>query len=115
MSKQIFKTKIDATELFALLDKICSKNDNCYVINNAAFKRGMFTGDIVKFVELCKPHYHISKLYYLERKTNYKNFITILRQICNSNIIAYVSKIIYDKSTYDIVYYIPIQSSNGCA
>lgn len=111
MTKQLFKTIINPTELTQLLDKICSKSENYYVMNNAAYKRGIFTGDIVKFIEFCIPHYHVSKRHYLERKTSYKNFVTIIRQICNSNNIAYIPKIVYDKSTYEILYYIYAKSS----
>ena len=114
MTKQLFKDIVNSTELFQLLDKICSKSESYYIVNNAAYKRGIFTGDIVKFVDYCKPYYHTSKRHYLDRKTNYNGFITILRQICNSNNIAYTSKITYDKSTYDILYYISFQSQDGC-
>ena len=61
---------------------------------------------IYKFIENCKTYYHKSKLKYLERKLVYKSFITIIRQICNANNIIYTSQIKYDKSTYDIIYYI---------
>lgn len=106
MSKQIFKTNIKVADLFQMLDGVCSKNEKHYVMNNAAYKRGIFTGDIVKFVEFCKPYYHVSKRHYLERKLCYKSFTTILRQICNCNNITYTSQVAYDKSTYEIVYYI---------
>jgi len=108
MSNQIFKSNIKVTDLFQLLDNICSKNEKHYVMNNAAYKRGIFTGDIVKFIDFCKPFYHISKYHYLERKPTYKSFATILRQICNCNNITYTSRVAYDKSTYEIIYYIYI-------
>ena len=43
---------------------------------------------------------------YLDKKLTYNSFTTVLRQICNFNKVKYVSQIKYDKSTYDIVYYI---------
>ena len=52
------------------------------------------------------PYYHISKRKYLERKLTYNSFITVIRQICNFNKITYTSQLKYDKSTYDITYYI---------
>ena len=106
MSEQIFKTNINITDLFQMLDNICSKNEKHYVMNNAAYKRGIFTGDIVKFIDFCNPYYHVSKRYYLERTLTYKSFITILRQICNCNKITYTSHVTYDKSSYEIIYYI---------
>jgi hypothetical protein len=36
----------------------------------------------------------------------YKNFLTVLRQICNNLCIPYTSKILYNKSKYNIIYII---------
>lgn len=108
MSTQIFKKNIPTSALFELLEKICQKNEKCFVFNLTAFKKGTF-GDcttISDFVTFCVPFYHLSKRKYLERKLDYNCFTTILRQICNFNKITYTSQIHYDKSTYEIVYYI---------
>jgi hypothetical protein len=106
MSIQIFKNKIPNDIFFELLDKICLKNDKYYVFNIESFKKGIYTEDIQKFIEFCKPFYYLSKKKYLERKLTQKSFDTILRQICNHNNIIYTSQIKYDKNTYDIVYFI---------
>ena len=106
MSSQIFKNKIPNDEIINLLEEIATKTDKCYVINNISYKKGMFNDFIPRFLEKCKPFYHISKRIYLERKLNYNSFITIIRQICNFNKITYTSQIKYDKSQYDIIYYI---------
>jgi len=106
MSIQIFKNKIPNDIFFELLDKICLKNDKYYVFNIESFKKGIYTEDIQKFIEFCKPFYYLSKRKYLERKLTQKSFDTILRQICNHNNIIYTSQIKYDKNTYDIVYFI---------
>jgi lysyl-tRNA synthetase class I len=106
MSSQIFKNKIPSEKIFELLENISCKNEKYFIVNNDVYKRGMYNETIPVFFEECKPYYHISKRKYLERKTNYNSFITILRQICNFNKITYTSQIKYDKSNYDIVYYI---------
>lgn len=106
MSTQIFKKPIPNNELFELFDKICLKNEKHYIFNNESFKKGVYTEDIQNFIKFCVPFYHISKRKYLERKLNYNCFTTILRQICNFNNILYTSQIKYNKSTYDIIYYI---------
>jgi len=106
MSTQIFKNQIPNDTLFDLLDKICLKNEKHYTFNIYSFKKGVFSQDIQKFIEDCIPYYHISKRKYLERKLTHNSFATILRQICKFNNIKYTSEIKYDKSTYDIVYYI---------
>jgi len=106
MSTQIFKNKIPNNALFDLLDKICLKNEKHYTFNTVSFKKGMYNEEIQKFINYCIPFYHLSKRKYLERKLTFNAFTTILRQICNFNKISYTSQIKYDKSKYDIVYYI---------
>ena len=106
MSTQIFKKKVPDEILFELLDVICLKNEKHYTFNVDSFKKGIFKDDIQKFIGICTPYYHISKRKYIEKKLTYNSFTTILRQICNFNKIKYTSQIKYDKSTYDIVYYI---------
>jgi len=106
MSIQIIKTKIPNNILFELLDKICLKNDKHFIFNLESFKKGIYNGFIQEFIEICKPHYYLSKRKYLERKLTYTNFNTILRQICNFNKITYTSQIKYTYSNYTIEYYI---------
>jgi len=106
MTSQIFKNAIPNQLLITLMDNIAIKSEKCYVLNNNSYKKGVFNDYIVNFINECKPYYHLSKRKYLERKLTYNSFITIIRQICNFNKITYTSQIKYDKSTYDIVYYI---------
>jgi len=105
---QLFKTIVPIEKLETLLKDICIKHTSCFIFNNDSFKKGIFTGQIPEFIEACKPNYHISKLKYLDKKLTYKTFVTILRQICNTNMIKYTSKIVYDKSKYIINYFIYI-------
>jgi hypothetical protein len=106
MSNQIFKKNIPNELLFDLLENLCIKNDKHYIFNNNSFKKGLYNGIINKFIEDCKPFYHNSKKKYLEKKLTYNSFNTILRQICKFNKITYTSQIKYDKSKYDINYYV---------
>lgn len=106
MSSQIFKNHVPNEILIELLDNIAIKSDKCYIINNDSYKKGIFNNLINEFIIKCVPYYHISKRKYLERKLTYNSFITIIRQICNYNKITYTSQIKYDKSTYDIIYYL---------
>jgi hypothetical protein len=106
MSIQIFKKAIPNELFLNLLDHIATKNEKHYYVDLNAYKKGMFTNKIPEFLEICKPYYHISKRKYLERKMSYNNFTTVIRQICNFNKMMYTSQIKYDKSDYNIVYYI---------
>jgi hypothetical protein len=108
MASQIFKKNIPKELLFTLLDQICMKNEKHYTFNNNSFKKGMLNENIPKFIEECKEYYYNSKQKYLEKKMTYNSFTTVMRQICNFTKITYTSQIKYDKSTYDIVYYIYI-------
>jgi hypothetical protein len=106
MSNQIFKKNIPNEELFKLLETNCMKSEKYFLFNNISFKKGIFNGTIEKFLSYCNEYYHISKKKYLERKLTYNGFTTVLRQICKFNKITYTSQILYDKSSYCIVYFV---------
>jgi hypothetical protein len=106
MSTQIFKIQIPNEKIFTLLDSICVKNEKYYTLNINSYKKGIFNESIQKFFLDCSQYYHNSKKKYLERKLKYNNFTTVIRQICNFNKIIYTSQIKYEKSKYDIIYYI---------
>lgn len=110
MPNQIFKKDISNDALFNLLEEICYKHQNSYyVYNSNSYKKGIYNDLITNFIEFCKPYYHNSKRYkYLEKKLSQNSFSTVIRQICNNNKIKYLSQIKYDKSSYDIIYFIYI-------
>lgn len=103
---QIFKTQVPNNKLFELLNNICIKKDKCYTFNKNAYKKGLLDDTIINFLNECKSYYYESKQKYLEKKITYNVFTTVLRQICNYNKIIYTSQIKYNKSQYDIEYYI---------
>ena len=51
MSTQIFKNNIPNELLFNLLNKICMKNEKHFVLNNIAFKKGVYDNSINYFLE----------------------------------------------------------------
>jgi hypothetical protein len=106
MGTQIFKKELPIEMLYDLLNEICIKKETYYILNKESYKKGIFKNNIPDFIDKCKEYYYKSKQKYLEKKLTYNSFTTILRQICNFNKVKYVSQIKYDKSTYDIVYYI---------
>ena len=106
MSSQIFKNKIPGDFFFTFLNSFCFKYEKYYLLNNASFKKGLLNNVFDDFFEKCKPYYHLSKQKYLEGKNSYKKITTLIRQICNFNKLSYTSLIKYEKSTYDIIYYI---------
>ena len=114
MSHQIFKNDIPYSLFYNFLNEISSfKNESdgeikYYLIDNTSFKKSQFNNKLQPFLDDLEKYYHLSKKFYVQRKLNYTKFITILRQICKSLKINYTSKIIYDKSKYDIIYNIHI-------
>jgi hypothetical protein len=104
MNSQIFKNQISNEQLFDLLEKICIKTNNYYILNKTSYKKCELLNLLDPFCTEIAPAYHKSKQFYITRKHNYSSFVTIIRQICRLNNINYTSNIIYNKSTYDIVY-----------
>jgi hypothetical protein len=106
MKSQIFKNNIQTEVLFSFLHKTCVKNNNHYLFDKSAYKKALFNKTGAEFVDICKPYYHLSKQHYLDKVLTFNSLATIIRQICNHNKITYTSKMKYDKSNYEIVYYI---------
>ena len=105
MSNQIFRSIINRDIVFCLLDKICDKiDDKYYLLNNAAFKKAIYHNLLEDFCSTIQDNYYLSKQYYVTRKLDYNKFVTIIRQICRSSNINYVSQITYEKSNYSISY-----------
>ena len=104
MSNQIFKTTPSIKILIDFLDELTTFQNNKYILSKTLFKKAQLTEKIEPFIEKIKPHYFKSKVFYAERKINYKNFVTIIRQMCKAYAIGFVSSIKYSKSKYDIEY-----------
>jgi hypothetical protein len=103
---QIFKETVPKKLFFDFLKLYCHISNNKFTINKIIFKKYKFENKIKPFFENLEKYYHKSKINYLSRGINYKNFITVIRQICKSNHIPFTSKIKYMNSTYDINYFI---------
>jgi len=103
---QIFKTKIPITILYDFLAKNAWEHKTYYVFDIDTYRKIKFNGNSTMFLDLVKEYYHNSKRYYTERNDTYNNFITVLRQICKNNSIAYTSLKLYQHSSYKISYHI---------
>ena len=103
---QIFRKNVPNELLFKLLDNNAVKTQKYFVVNNVLYKKLQFNNELIPFLESLMEFYHISKQYYLTRKMNYTKFITVIRQICKQNNLSFTSNIKYDKSKYNINYFI---------
>ena len=110
MPSQLFKQTVPIDILFNLLSEVCETEHSYFKFNSDAYKRANMDNKTQQFLERLKPYYHVAKRKYVDRKQSYSNFITILRQLCNSQNVGYTSKICYNKSKYEIIYYINKQS-----
>jgi len=114
MPTHIFKQTIDHDLLFDFLKPICAIEHNHYIVNYESLKIARFSDHYDKFIENIRPYYHTSKRIYLEPPITYKRFLTILRQICNYNSIAYKSVIKYSHSTSNVEYFIYFKDVADC-
>jgi len=108
MTSQLFKENIPMTILYDFLEKICVKDsvNNLFIFSKAAFKKAEIYDLLTNFKEVIKPYYHASKQYYVERDLTFIRFMTIIKQICHLNNNEITSKIVYNKSKYEMEYYI---------
>ena len=106
MLKQVFKEKVPKTILIELLEQICVKNENYYIIDYNSYKKLVYNNLHERLAETIKDYYFSSKQFYATRKMTYKSFINIIRHICKSCGILYTSNIKYNESKYIIYYYI---------
>lgn len=103
----MINNSVEKEYFFDILDKICHiKTDKYYLVNNDAFKKMKLLSLYEELTKNLKPFYKPSKQYYLTREAKYTSFTTLLRHICKANNIVYSSKIKYDKSKYEIIYYV---------
>ena len=101
---QIFKTIPPINILFNLLEQICKKDEKFYIVDRASYKLGIYNTEIEKTYTILEPYYYNAKKFYVTRKIDYKNFLTIIRQLCNANSIPFNYYTQFDKSSYNIIY-----------
>ena len=106
MSNQIFKHPVPNKLLFDLLDAICLKTDNYYLVDMNAYRKMIFHNYNEPFCEQLKQYYQVGKRFYVTREMTYKSFTNIVRQICKKNAILFTSQMKYNESKYNIDYMI---------
>lgn len=104
--QQIFKEITKPETLYEFLKLYCVYEKNRYTLTNIIFRKYKFENKIKPFFDSIKKDYHEAKQFYLTRYSKYKEFITVIRQICKANHIPFTSKINYLNSTYEITYFI---------
>ena len=121
-NNQIFKYFIDINiikNLFSTIkDLNIKKNKNSsenLIIDKTIYKKLKYENKLDIFINNIKCCYNKNKLFYVNRPINYKNFLTIIRQICKLYNLIFENKIKYFNSTYEIYYIINIHPIiNAC-
>jgi hypothetical protein len=104
---QIFQNNYPKELFFEFISTYCDSNNKQFIFSKDSFKRIKMDSNKEKiFCQSLKKYYFPSKHHYLEREMNYKNFVTIIRQICKFHHIPFTSDIKYSKSKYEIKYFI---------
>ena len=118
MSKQLFKEKIPISIFKNFLEKavlpVQDPNDEnifIYRLDKVIFKKFLYLDEYKSFLNKIVNYYYASKRHYVEKNQTYNSFLTICRQICKSHQINYSSQILYDKSKYEIIYFLNFDKS----
>ena len=104
MKNQIFKTIIEPELLWNFLKENGEETVEFYIFNKSLYKKAIFREMIIPFIQQLDVYYYDSKKHYIRRKMDYIKFITIIRQLCNSLGVKYDTELVYNNSTYEIVY-----------
>ena len=104
MKNQIFKTIIHPDVLWNFIKENGEQIEDQYIFNKSLYKKAVFKETITPFIQSLDIYYYDSKKHYIRRKMDYIKFITIIRQLCNSIDVKYTTQLVYNNSTYEIVY-----------
>ena len=112
---QLFKKNVPINVIWDFLEENFEDKDTHFIINKFLYKKSDYNKNLTKFTESLKEYYNNSKKKYVERTMNYNFFLTVIRQLCNVYNIVYTSKLIYNKSSYEIEYCIYKGASSTCS
>jgi len=104
MASQLFKKEVPKNISLDFIKKYGRAHKDYYLFSKSSFKKARLEKAIDPFCLSLQPYYHVAKQFYVTRTMNYKNFITILRQLCKYHHIPLTSTIRYTQSTYEIIY-----------
>ena len=110
MKSQVFKTIIEKDIITNFIKKISLNKGGHLELNKYSFKKIQLLNPntINDFYNTIINHYYDAKKKYITCQLTYTSFLTVIRQLCKMHNIHFISKIIYNKSSYEIVYYIYI-------
>ena len=110
MPSQIFKQAVPQSIFMDFIKRYAEKKQDCYQFSIASYKRAQHEKTIEPLCLSLLEYYFVSKRFYLTRPMNYRNLITIIRQLCKYYKVLFTSSIHYSNSKYSIVYSIYAES-----
>jgi hypothetical protein len=94
----LFKTPVPLSTWKEVLQSMTASSGPLFVMDDTAFKRGLYLGSLCAFWEACVPYYHVSKRHFVTRPLTFKTFSTVLRQVCRSHHLPVQSTLVYSHS-----------------
>ena len=120
INNQIFKYIVNINIIKELFDNIKilnntnnSNNNNNIILDKIIYKKLKYEGYLNIFINKIKIYYNKNKIFYIDRNITYKNFLTIIRQLCKLYKLKFENKIKYFNSSYEIYYIINIRPIIG--
>ena len=108
---QLFKTPVPVHVLWDFLKQNFTETDTHILITKYLFHKAEYNQTLSitnptlsHFITAIRDHYYLSKRKYIDRPLTYKFFLTLIRQLCNAHHIQYSTKLVYNKSMYEIEY-----------
>ena len=108
----IFIEKYPLDKLYEFFKENAILQGEKYFFDVNLYRKGIFNKNITNFVNTIEPYYKQQKKFYITRALTYKNFMTILRQLCRSHNIEYTNKVRYINNSYQIEYLFNIKDEN---
>jgi hypothetical protein len=109
-----FHTPVTLNILFDLFDKVCLSKETYYVFEMTSFNKMKYLNLYEPFIQTLKEYYYPCYYYYLDAELNLKNFMKIIKQICDYHHLKFTLKKVVLQSHYFIehpVFEQPLHSS----
>lgn len=107
--KYLFRMPIQIQPLLAVLSAVAPRIDSgkWFHFNVTAYRKMIYQQIHLPFIESIRDYYFPAKWRkYGDKELTYSSFTTILRQMCNEVGLAFYTKIVYDHSVCNTVYFI---------
>lgn len=109
---QYFKRMYPKEEFVSFIARIADIDRSWYVLDQACYRKAVNNEMVSTFLSMIMNCYFESKKHFVVKAaTNYKSFLTCIRQQCKLHQIQYENHFQYHKSEYQIVYFIHILPS----